>query len=383
MGVGTYGDTELSDVVLTGPRVTLRPWQPDDAPAVHAIMQDRSMHRFLALPDPYTAEDADAFARTFGHEGRAEGTGLGAAVVRTDTGELVGSAALRLPTGLRTVGDIGYWIAPAAQGRGFAAEVTDVLARWGFGLGLDRIALFCDVRNVASAATALRAGFGFEGVNRGGAPSPDGLTHDLACFARLADDAGEPVTHAFPRLAAPLTDGVIAVRAFELADTGPSYEMEADPVSVGTGFTGEAPEVESWRKRCERVQLDRLVGGTAQFSIVDVQTGRCAGQIQLRKVGPPGVGSLGYTVHPQFRGRAYTTRALRLLSRWAFEVADYARLELGAKWHNAASQKAAAAAGFQPEGTLAARLKEPDGGYSDECDFGLINPAIRRSAPVC
>lgn len=382
MRVGTYGDTELSDLVLTGPRLTLRPWEPADAAAVQAIMQDRSMHRFLALPDPYTAQDAQTFVSTVGHEGRAEGTGLGSAVVRRDTGELVGSAALRLPTGLRTVGDIGYWIAPAAQGQGFAAEVTDVLARWGFDLGLDRIELFCDVRNVASAGAALRAGFRFEGVNRVGTPSRDGLTHDLACFGRLAGDDGEPVPPAFPRLAAPLTDGVIAVRAFELADVQPSHEMECDPVSLATGFTGRAPDAEAWRKRCERAGLDRMVGGAFQFSIIDVSTGRYAGQIQLRKAGPPGAAAVGYTVHPEFRGRAYTTRALRLLSGWAFEVAGYARLELGAKWHNAASLKAAAAAGFRPEGTLAARLKEPDGGFSDECYFGLINPAIRRSAPV-
>jgi len=381
MRVGTYADAELSDLVLTGPRLTLRPWVAADAPAVRAIMQDRSMYRFLALPDPYTARDAEQFVATVGHEGRAEGTGLGSAVVRTDTGELIGSAALRLPSGARAEADIGYWMAPHAQGQGYAAEATEMLAAWGFGLGLDRIELRCDVRNVASAATALRAGFGFEGVQRAGAPSADGMRHDLACFARLSIDDGAPVPPAFPRLAAPLTDGVVTVRAFDLADTEASHEMECDPLSLAVGFTGEPVSAEAWRTRCERAGLDRLVGGVFQFSIVDVATGRFAGEIQLRKAGPPAVGSLGYTVHPHFRGRAYTARALRLLSAWAFDVAGYARLQLGAKWHNLASQKAAAAAGFQLEATLAARLREPDGGFSDECYFALVNPKFRRSSP--
>ena len=379
MRVGTYGDTELSDIVLTGPRLTLRPWTPQDAPAVQAILQDRSMHRFLALPYPYTRVDSELFVGTSGHEGRAEGTGLGAAAVRTDTGELVGAATLRLPTEGGRSASIGYWIAPAAQGHGFATEITDVLARWGFGLGLDRIEVWCDVRNEASAATALRAGFGFEGVQRSGTPSADGLRHDLARFARLAIDDGAPIPPSFPRLGTPLTDGVIAIRAFAPEDIEASYEMERDPISLAVGFTGEAPNAESWRSRCERAGLDRLVGRQAQFSIIDVATGSYAGQIQLRKVGPPDVGSFGYTVHPDFRGRGYTTRALRLLTGWALEVAGYARLQLGAKWHNVASQKAAAAAGFQLEATLAARLREPDGGYSDERYFALISPKIRRS----
>jgi len=79
-------------------------------------------------------------------------------------------------------------------------------------------------------------------------------------------------------------------------------------------------------------------------------------------------------VHPAFRGRRYTTRALRLLVLWAFEVADFARLELGAKSANVASQRAAAAAGFEPDGVRRARLRNPDGTFSDEVRFALLNP---------
>jgi RimJ/RimL family protein N-acetyltransferase len=81
-------------------------------------------------------------------------------------------------------------------------------------------------------------------------------------------------------------------------------------------------------------------------------------------------------VHPAFRGRGYTARALRLLVPWAFGPGGFARLELGAKTENVASQRAAVAAGFEPDGVRAGRLRNPDGSYSDEVRFALINPAL-------
>src|SRR5438105_5020550 len=56
----------LRTAVLRGPRLILRAWRPDDAPSVHAAMQHREMHRFLSLPDPYTADDAASFVASFG-----------------------------------------------------------------------------------------------------------------------------------------------------------------------------------------------------------------------------------------------------------------------------------------------------------------------------
>jgi RimJ/RimL family protein N-acetyltransferase len=113
------------------------------------------------------------------------------------------------------------------------------------------------------------------------------------------------------------------------------------------------------------------------MAMVDLATGAVAGTLDLRLAGPPQVGGVGYVVHPRFRGRGYTTRALRLLVPWAFETAGLARLELGAKAGNVASQRAAAAAGFQPDGVQQARLRNPDGTFSDEVRFALVSPRYR------
>ncbi|MDT4902296.1 MAG: precorrin-6A synthase, partial [Pseudonocardiales bacterium] len=117
-----------------------------------------------------------------------------------------------------------------------------------------------------------------------------------------------------------------------------------------------------------------LVGGTATFAMVDVASGDLAGVLNLRQAGPPQIGGVGYVVHPHFRGRGYTTRALRLLIPWAFDTADFARLELGAKVGNEASQRVALAAGFEPDGVRRRRMRNPDGTFTDEARFALVNP---------
>lgn len=368
---------DLAALVLTGPRLTLRPWRDADADRVHEILQDERMHEFLALPRPYPPEAALGFVTRFAATARAEGTALECAVDETATGRVVGSATLRLG------GDpeVGFWIAPDAQGNGYAAEATTVLTEWGFGRGLRRVRLSCDVRNLASARSALAAGFRFEGISRNGITSgdTDGVPPhrgDLARFARLPDDPPGPVPPAFAPLPPEgLTDGVVSLRVTLPADAAGFFEQEADPLTLTAGFTGRAPAREAVEHMARRAALDWLVAPAGALTIVDAETGRYAGSMRLRRPGPPDVAGIGYAVHPAFRGRGYTTRALRLLAAWAFGVGGFARLELGAKVDNVASRKAALAAGFAHEGTVARRLRAPDGSYRDEARFCLFSPS--------
>ncbi|TAM88038.1 MAG: N-acetyltransferase, partial [Jatrophihabitans sp.] len=280
------GDPSLADVVLTGPRLTLRPWQQSDGDRVCAILQDGRMHEFLALPHPYLPEDAEQALARFAVS-RADGTALECAVAETDTGRLVGSATVRLSDDP----EIGYWIATDAQGSGYAAEASIVLARWGFARSLRRIRLCCDVRNLASAGTALRAGFRFEGISRNGITSggtgrvPE-HRGDLARFARLPDDPPGRVEPAFPPLPdGGLTDGVVTLRLTQPVDAEPFFEQESDPVTVANGFTGREPARPAVEAATRRAGLDWLVGPTGALSIVDTRTGRFAGALRLRRPG--------------------------------------------------------------------------------------------------
>jgi RimJ/RimL family protein N-acetyltransferase len=369
---------ELEDLELAGPRLRLRPWQAADAPDLVAALASPDVHRFIALPHPYTRADADRFITGIARPGRADGSALECAVAEAATGRLVGSAALRLVDDA----EVGYWIAPAAQGNGYAAEAATVLADWAFSCGLARVRLACDVRNVASVRTALAAGYRYEGIARAAIVSPGGGSvpprrGELARFARLPDDPVGPVPYAFPQLPAEgLSDGVLQLRVSREEDA-PALAETDDELTLRWGFTGVAHTEAQARRESASGALQWLVGATAPFTMVDVATGLVAGSLRLRKAGPPQVGGIGYVVHPAFRGRGYTTRALRLLVPWAFEVADFARLELGAKEGNVASLRAAANAGFEPDGIRERRMRNPDGTFADEVRYAFINPKYR------
>src|ERR687897_987938 len=70
------------------------------------------------------------------------------------------------------------------------------------------------------------------------------------------------------------------------------------------------------------------------------------------------IGELGYWAAPEFRGRGYVTRAVRLLSRWAFDDVELPRLQLGTFPGNTASERVAQKCGFTREGLLRAWLEQ-------------------------
>lgn len=378
--MGRFRDVELDDLELTGDRLVLRRWQEGDAARVHEIMQDRSMWQFLALPSPYTRDVAREFVTNLGHEGRGIGIGVGSAVVERSTGRIVGAAAIRFPG----QPDVGYWIAPDSRGHGYAAEACRILVEFAFRLRLPRVQLACDVRNLASAHTALAAGFRFEGVFRDAGVTTGGAgPADLACFARLPEDPDEPILPVFtPLPRGGLDDGVIALRELAPGDAE-SFAGADDDLTRRTGFGGPTHTMRDYERVTARAGLDWLVGSRAMAAIVDIATGVFAGSVTVRQAGPPDIGGIGYVVHPDFRGRGYTARALRLLVPWAFGTAGFARLELGAKTSNVASQRAAIAAGFEPDGIRRGRLRNVAGGYENEARFCLLNPTVSpsRTAP--
>lgn len=176
---------DLPTETIRTERLLLRPYRAEDADAVHRACQDAEIQRWTTVPSPYTEDDAREFVTETTASGRAEGRGLLTAVEAD--GQLVGSAGLHFTRGLLGPG-VGYWIAPWGRGHGYAAEAARALADWALRHDAARVHLAADVRNTASQAVAIRAGFVREGIVRAGLPYRDGTRGDAALFSRLAED---------------------------------------------------------------------------------------------------------------------------------------------------------------------------------------------------
>jgi RimJ/RimL family protein N-acetyltransferase len=107
-------------------------------------------------------------------------------------GELLGSVSLHQLDPHSSAGEVGYWTAPPARGRGVAAAAVQAATRFAFGvLGLQRVELFHAVDNPASCRVATKAGFALEGTHRSSFRYGDGRLHDEHSHARLASDTDE------------------------------------------------------------------------------------------------------------------------------------------------------------------------------------------------
>ncbi len=368
--MGTWRGVELEGLHVASERLQLRPLTTADAPAVLAATQDGSLHRFLhQMPDPYTAADADEFVTSIAQSGRRDGTGFECGV--EVGGRLVGTAALRLPTGRLTTGaEIGYAIYPGHRGRGYATEASRALTDWAFAHGVERVHIRCQVDNVASARVALAAGYRFEGVTRGYVATAAG-PRDGALFGRLRHDAGRAIA-AFPSFpAGGLTDGVVRLRIASPADLDAVMEELTDPLSLRWAVD-YAPSRAAWAAGLAHAELDWLLGRILRIALVDEASDTVAGSMRVRMGELPRLGNVGYGLRAEFRGRGYTARALRLLTGWAFGPGGLTRLELGAKTDNVASQRAAVDGGFFSEGVMRGRLPNADGTSSDEARFAAV-----------
>ena len=132
--------------------------------------QDPLLQRFTRVPAGQTEEDLRRVFRGFEAERKA-GETLVLAVADARTDEFLGTISLLRFAWAECTADVGYWLAPEAQGRGVVTRALALLSRWaltdsgpGLGLGLKTLGLYTDVDNFASQRVAERRGFTREEV---------------------------------------------------------------------------------------------------------------------------------------------------------------------------------------------------------------------------
>jgi RimJ/RimL family protein N-acetyltransferase len=143
----------------------LRTFTPADIPWVFEVSQDPLLQQFVQVPSPYLLEHARFFVETLAIERMASGERAEFVVEDAVTGERLGRVGLGLNA--NAAAEVGYWVAPAARGRGVAPEAVRALSHWAFttkDLGL--IEWRAEVGNEASRRVAQKAGFRMEGQLR-------------------------------------------------------------------------------------------------------------------------------------------------------------------------------------------------------------------------
>jgi aminoglycoside 6'-N-acetyltransferase len=175
---------------LTTPRLVIRRFVPSDVEAFTAYRSVPDVARFQSWEAPYPVERAREFvAWLVDHHPDEPGEWFQLAIAfADDPAALLGDLALHAHADEPAVVDIGFTLAPGAQGRGYGSEAVAALLEYLFAArGKHRVAADCDTRNERSAALLRRAGFREEGVLR--ECFRDGETWaDLRLFALLAGE---------------------------------------------------------------------------------------------------------------------------------------------------------------------------------------------------
>ncbi|MDG4817615.1 GNAT family N-acetyltransferase [Micromonospora sp. WMMD956] len=390
----------VEPVELTEDGLLLRPWRTADADAVHRACQDPDIQRWTTVPRPYLPEHARAFVGEISAGDWRAGTRAPFAVCDAATGELLASCGLVSVDRTTDSGEVGYWVAPWARGRGVATRATRAVARWAFdALGLRRLIWQAEIGNHASRLAALRAGFRVSGELRLADPSPGGrregwvgslFPEDLpapgdagpagpdSLDARRAAVFGRPQ----PTLFATVAGQELRLRPIEECDLDAITETCRDPhtvewTTVPTPY--ERADAARFRRDVADAAWARGTGG--YFTVADGED-RYVASVDLRiAAADPVQGMVGFMTAPHARGRGYMPAATTALAAWGFTTLGLARVEWRALVGNTASRRVAEKAGFTMEGTARGFLPTRAGSRADAWVASLLPGDLAATTP--
>ena len=264
--------------VLKDAAIRLRALRAADKAAVVKACNDGLVERFcFRVPSPYHDSDFDdflAYNERFWPEQRVANW----TVVDPQSDALLAMISLEIMA-VRQAGEIGYWCAPWARGRGVMSAAVRLVRDWAFDdLGLERLEITTDVDNLSSQRVAQAAGFRREGLARGYLTSR-GARRDNVVFGMLPADPREPC---LPLTEPWLEDGRLVVRPF-VPDDIPAVQAACDDPVVAR-WIAQLPspytlsDAERFVTDCRR---SLAAGERARLAISDCADGELLGSISL------------------------------------------------------------------------------------------------------
>ena len=135
---------------LTTERLHLRPFTLADREAIHAVYSDPAVMRYVGHGAHRTPAETAAALRVYGEVLERRGFSF-LAVTERAGGALVGDGGLHPLGGQGPDVELGYTLARAVWGRGYATELGQALVEHAFGvLGVPRVVAQVEPANIAS-----------------------------------------------------------------------------------------------------------------------------------------------------------------------------------------------------------------------------------------
>lgn len=152
--------------LLQGPRVQLRMLRTDDVAQLYAQFSDPKVMRYWSRPPLMRIEDAQTLFEELDRGVRA-GEFAQWAIARRSDDFMIGSCGLFAHQPEHRRAELGYALASAYWGQGYAAEALRLALDYAFGgLDLHRLQADVDPRNAASIRLLELFGFTREGLLR-------------------------------------------------------------------------------------------------------------------------------------------------------------------------------------------------------------------------
>lgn len=155
--------------------ISLRPWQPQDAPRLAQLLGNPHVYRYLspALPRPYNLQHAREFI-TFCHQSHAQEYAI------TAQGSPIGGIGARLGQGSA---DIGYWLGEPYWRQGIMKQALSLFLKTLQATAPPLQRITAQTYDFNRASQALLLASGFRQTNETALlPACDGLNHPVITY---------------------------------------------------------------------------------------------------------------------------------------------------------------------------------------------------------
>ena len=157
-----------SFIFFTDNVVTVRPFQADDAPEVHAAISESQNEAPKWLTDlkGLTLANVQEYIASQPQTWNDD-TAYNFAILESNSNKIVGGCGLTQINQRHRYCNLYYWVRSSVTGRGYATRAVVLMARFAFeSLGMQRMEIVIEPENLASLRVAEKAGAISEGYLR-------------------------------------------------------------------------------------------------------------------------------------------------------------------------------------------------------------------------